>query len=157
MSPDDTIPIPKWQVEQSATTKPPGYTDDVRAASESEDELSFFIKLSSWKELAKKYNRNAVTPHAVPDDWKIVEGPRMWGELHRRALSVGGADSTWLQNFGASIPCGECRAHWTAAVIENPPQWDGYFEWTVFMHNAVNVRLGKPIVTVEEARSLWTS
>jgi hypothetical protein len=30
------------------------------------------------------------------------------------------------------------------------------FEWSVFLHNKVNDRLGKPVLSVEKAREVWS-
>jgi hypothetical protein len=39
---------------------------------------------------------------------------------------------------------------------ENPiPRNGGLFTWTVQLHNSVNEKLGKPIVSVQEAENIW--
>lgn len=86
-------------------------------------------------------------------------GPPLWAELHRRALTTnpGADDSAWLEQFARRLPCGECRQHWHDMVRRAPPVWAGYFRWTVDRHNEVNVRLGKPLLTLEQARALWSA
>ena len=86
------------------------------------------------------------------------DGPKLWAELHRRALShAGGDDSAWLEEFEKRIlgNC-VCRNQWRHDLVIEPPDFSNYFAWTVSQHNRVNARLGKPILTVEEARARWT-
>ena len=88
----------------------------------------------------------------------------LWKELHTRALSVesGKDDSSWLRSWAKKIPrftkgC-NCNEHWGKWVRANPPVFkntDTYFAWTVEAHNAVNTRLNKPLVTVEQAKLLY--
>ncbi len=84
--------------------------------------------------------------------------PAAWAELHRRALSVQGDDSVWLEDFGRRVigSC-HCRDQWRADLIIVPPDFAHYFTWTVEMHNRVNRRLGKPILTLEEAYRTWST
>ena len=85
----------------------------------------------------------------------------LWKELHKRALTFeGGNDYAYLQQFAKRIPrfqkgCA-CKEHWLAIVKTNPPKFGkDYFEWTTTVHNLINQRLGKPVLTVEEARKLY--
>jgi hypothetical protein len=43
--------------------------------------------------------------------------------------------------------------HFTDLIAENPlPECtDSMFEWSVFIHNLVNARLGKPVISEEQA------
>jgi muconolactone delta-isomerase len=85
-----------------------------------------------------------------------AEGPALWAEWHRRALARAGDDSGYLRSLAQRLPCGQCRADFVAILAAHPPRWDDYFAWTVEVHNDVNTRLGKPAVTVEAARILWS-
>ncbi len=88
----------------------------------------------------------------------FYNGAAVWEALHRRALSWGdgGDDSAWLvANVNARVPCGDCRAHWAKVLREIPVRWCDYFAWSVEAHNAVNARLGKPILTLDDARARW--
>lgn len=80
-----------------------------------------------------------------------------WPELHGRALERFGEDTAWLADFTARVGgnCA-CRKDWRAWIEVNPPDWADYFGWTVLAHNAVNKRLGKPEITVDQARVIWT-
>jgi hypothetical protein len=97
---------------------------------------------------------------AKPDLTKVRA---MWAELHRRAASTdpldADAERVWIDDFTKRVPCGECKQHWRMLLKEVPPDLssrDAYFAWGVTAHNAINVRLGKPQVSVDEARRLWT-
>ena len=81
----------------------------------------------------------------------------IWSDLHRRALTHEGDDSTWIADYTKRIigTC-QCRKQWDQDIAKLPPDFSRYFEWTVAIHNAVNARIGKPILTVEEARARWT-
>lgn len=82
-----------------------------------------------------------------------------WDELHRRALIIREDDTLWLMaDFTprvAHINCA-CRVNWSVWIKDNKPNWTNYFEWTVNAHNAVNIKLGKPIWTTEDASNKWS-
>lgn len=99
-------------------------------------------------------------------EW-TVQGPRMWAELHHWALGLRVASDAdraqarqWLNHFARRIPCGDCRRQWTRMVYDNPPPLDNpenAFAWTVRCHNAVNERLGKATLPLDDAFTKWTS
>ena len=45
----------------------------------------------------------------------------------------------------------------TEVLEATPPRLDDYFAWTVEAHYAVNRKLDKPEVSVEEARATWAA
>lgn len=90
--------------------------------------------------------------------FKIPEAPSTWPELHLRALKKEGQDdSVWLMMFGIRIQgnC-ECRKNWSEELKQLPPDFQNYFAWSVAAHNLVNKRLGKPEISLEQARETWT-
>ena len=89
---------------------------------------------------------------------KLPDGPELWATLHLHALQhQGGDDSEWLANFEKGLLSGcSCRSQWLADVSAHPPDFTRYFEWTVEQHNLVNKRLGKPVLTVEQALAIWS-
>lgn len=100
-----------------------------------------------------------------PASW----GPQLWSSLHYIALGYPDHPSSLdKQNYKAFfesldnvLPCHKCAQHYKATVEAMPiaPFLDSahrLFEWTVAVHNAVNQRLGKPQITVAEARGLYT-
>lgn len=89
-------------------------------------------------------------------------GPYFWGVLHLACL--GGIDPEALRAlvamFPAILPCPSCGAHFEQVLQENPlPETtdpDLLFRWSVHVHNIVNARLEKPIVSYEAALAEWT-
>lgn len=88
----------------------------------------------------------------------------LWNELHFHALNYNGTnDWSYLASFGNRIPrytrgC-KCQEHWSAWLRFNAPVFTPtaeYFAWTVKAHNAVNLKLGKPQMSVEEATKIYT-
>jgi hypothetical protein len=101
----------------------------------------------------------------APREALEVAGRRLWEELHRWALTFGGGPqeaARWLQEFAGRVPqagCG-CRTRWDTDIARYPPPLDRpeeLFEWTVVVHNLVNLKLGKSQVSLQEARDLWSS
>ncbi len=92
-------------------------------------------------------------------------GPAMWNELHLRALnwdySKNKDDMQFLRGFGHRLPKFEsgckCKSFYNKYLKSTPPNFAKYFEWTVNLHNAVNKKLGKPIISLETARGVWTT
>lgn len=81
-------------------------------------------------------------------------GPAKWAELHKLALS-GGLNAQSYKAWRSGLPnagC-SCRAHFNQIIDKNPMPLT--FEGTVWVHNEVNKRLGKPQMTVEQARDRW--
>lgn len=93
-----------------------------------------------------------------PKDW----GPSVWLTMHMFSLNFP-AMPTLDQQRGAEdffrgmvylIPCPPCAQHYKMALDKFPPpvhSGEALFEWTVMLHNKVNARLGKKVLTVEEA------
>ena len=93
-------------------------------------------------------------------------GPRGWAWLHALSISYPAAP-TKHERFAAfarvhafirSLPCDECTQHATAYVRRFPPDFSGSCglqTWAWRFHNAVNLRLGKPIVDAEAYRRLY--
>ena len=95
-------------------------------------------------------------------------GKYIWGAMHFTAL---GAPKTFDTSNASAyrifygqipyvIPCASCGEHLKDVYAANPIEHalssaDDLFKWTVDVHNSVNKRLGKPQVSVEEARAYW--
>jgi hypothetical protein len=95
----------------------------------------------------------------------LMEGARYWAELHLYSLRADkngipfGDMRYWLDDWIASLPfegC-PCEAHLKEWVALNSPMYGHFFLWGVMLHNAVNERIGKPIIGVAGARKLWES
>lgn len=95
--------------------------------------------------------------HEVPSI--LVDGPRFWAELHLYGVRHRGKNSTgWFNEWKESLPfdgC-PCKEHLDEWISENPPDWKEFFTWGIDLHNAVNLRIGKPTMDIENARLLWT-
>jgi hypothetical protein len=94
----------------------------------------------------------------------------LWRELHRRPFRLTAAsyrhpsfiaisERDFLKSFDQRIVCAGCRRHWREALNAIPlPDLRSavrYFAWTVRAHNQINQHLGKPIVSLREARKIW--
>jgi len=83
-----------------------------------------------------------------------------WKELHTRALTHDGSDdSAWLlRDFTPRIPRIQCTClgDWMRWLTVHPPRWSNYFAWTVEAHNAVNLRLNRPCISLSEALQRWS-
>jgi hypothetical protein len=61
------------------------------------------------------------------------------------------------------LPCAKCKEHMLQHLEKNPMDaalaggQTTLFAWSVQLHNAVNRSLGKPEMTVSDARKHWTS
>jgi len=96
--------------------------------------------------------------HNVPKkEW----GPRGWNWLHMVAISypsnptITDARATFrrIWNHAAGLPCPECKGHAVQYIINNPPDLKNTHAlqaWVWKFHNAVNVRLKKPVMSFED-------
>ena len=116
---------------------------------------------------AKNVQKNNKSESSTEEEKKLENaryGNMLWKELHNRALTFRGHnDSSFIVDFSEKIPqflsgC-KCNEFFNKYVLENPPNYspNRYFEWTVRCHNAVNHKLGKKLISVEEARRIHSS
>ena len=81
-----------------------------------------------------------------------------WIELHDGTVRDGLSLANWelkIPQYGCS--CKKFYAEWKA---ENAPDFtspEAFFAWGVRLHNAVNRKLGKPELTIDEAKKIWRS
>lgn len=102
------------------------------------------------------------TPKTPAESW----GSKLWGELHRWALTADLSDAyaqlAWLYRWSMQLPsvrC-ECLPHWMTLLSEDPPDFssnDWLFLWTVSVHNVVNRRLRKKSMGTVDARKRWAA
>jgi hypothetical protein len=88
--------------------------------------------------------------HIPPTKW----GPHFWTTLHIACLACADYKSLveFVEGYVYIIPCLSCRQHFEKVLEENPvPEAGDYFKWSVDVHNIVNVRLGKPEISYENA------
>ena len=84
-------------------------------------------------------------------------GPLVWAAIHTLARTVtskqrGAAFKQWLIDLAPVMPCSVCAAHWA----EIAPTFDAStpaeaVKWTIDVHNSVNERLGKPVLSYAQA------
>ena len=83
------------------------------------------------------------------------EGRACWTALHQCETP----SEEWLAVWEETIPkynCGGgCRKFYTSWKDNNPPRFEDFFAWSVELHNAVNVKLGKPTVELDESEKIW--
>lgn len=123
----------------------------------------FAQSFRDWQRMTPKQKAEAKQKAKFSSErWRREEGPKKWAELHQRSWTiktiVPGKETEWLEKFERTIPCGECKAHWHQVVVENPPDFsshEAYFRWTVDCHNLVNRSLGKPLMSYEDAETIW--
>lgn len=97
-----------------------------------------------------------------------IWGPHAWEFMHAASFAFP-PNPSWeeRQAYGMFyhqiakiLPCEECRAHFTATLTNMPPQTqsrDTLTKWLVDVHNAVNVRLGKPTVPYATVAAKYAS
>jgi hypothetical protein len=85
-------------------------------------------------------------------DKQLAEvGNRLWAELHSNVtLETLPIWETRIPNFGCA-----CRKFYREWKAQHPPPTKDFFAWTVELHNAVNDKLGKPQITLNEAIQIW--
>lgn len=93
-------------------------------------------------------------------------GPKMWFFLHTISFNYPLKPSKQDKNNIASflyslqpiIPCKTCRTHFKRNLAESPPKLDSrkkLSEWMIDLHNEINGRTGKKILTHSEAINIW--
>jgi hypothetical protein len=92
-------------------------------------------------------------------------GASLWRSVHAVAMGYperpSAADTAAYRRFytelHAVLPCQTCADHYKAYVSSNPitdrdiASAEALFAWTVRLHNDVNARLGKPVISLDEA------
>ena len=91
------------------------------------------------------------------DEW----GPSVWSEFHHFAVSPPSDRQAIVTFYTSTIPskiqCYACTEKYTRLLIKFPIPEDTVelFEWTVHIHNVVNLMLRKPLMSIDEARALY--
>jgi hypothetical protein len=86
---------------------------------------------------------------------RAKQGQFAWSLLH----NYKGCDPQWFELWVYFIPsqC-DCRDGFQHILKDLPPDFlspEDFFAWGVALHNAVNAKLGKPQITLDEAYSIW--
>ena len=112
-------------------------------------------------DIAKKLlppKANGVSHSKPSRSSSIVFSPLVnpWIALHNGSI----VDAAGLSEWEKTIPhygCA-CRHFYQGYKADNPPDFstpEAFFRWGVDLHNAVNRKLGKAELTIEEALSIW--
>jgi hypothetical protein len=90
-------------------------------------------------------------------------GPGMWVLLHNIAYDIAYVSKQsndiyiYILNVTAKThPCEICRTHMAEYLSKNPiTNSTNVFEYMINFHNAVNIRLNKPIMSIQDALDLY--
>ena len=79
----------------------------------------------------------------LQQDIKIIKFHALWNLIHDQE----NATPWWFKTWVEKIPQNDCGCPiWLLKyIVTNPPRYDDWYNWTVELHNAVNIKLGKPI------------
>lgn len=94
------------------------------------------------------------TPDGYAPQIHIEQSIQCWAKIH----SYTGCEKDWLEEWEKTIPCGVCAAGYAEFKQENPPDFsspEALWLWGVGLHNWINTKLLKPVVSIEEARRIW--
>ena len=82
-----------------------------------------------------------------------VWGPPLWKEIHLKSLTYSTDEfRVFLDSVPGRIPCEKCRRHYNAYRAEHPIHNNtNVLMWGIRFHNAVNLRLGKPVIPAPKA------
>lgn len=87
---------------------------------------------------------------------QVVQHGNPWTPIHDGTVK----DETTFAEWELGIPqygC-QCRRDYAEYKANNPPSFESaesIWLWGVDLHNYVNSKLGKPEVTIKEARKIW--
>ena len=88
--------------------------------------------------------------------FQFVYRSNPWTPLHNGTV----VDALSLANWELQIPhygC-QCKKDYAIYKAENPPDFsspEALWLWGFNLHNWVNAKLGKPELTIDEARKIW--
>jgi hypothetical protein len=110
---------------------------------------------SGWFAQTPKLQNQEMQPgiHLQSQVYSPVKSYRdHWQEWH----TVRFPNKDWLDSWLSRIPkgCG-CVEDFVNWVKANPPEFQDWFPYSVRGHNFVNAKIGKPLTSVDSARSLW--
>ena len=110
-------------------------------------------KKLSGRNLVSSGQRSVVTFAS----FQFVYHGNPWTPLHNGTV----VDALSLANWELQIPqygC-QCKKDYATYKAENPPDYstsESLWLWGVALHNWVNRKLGKPEITIEDARKIWS-
>jgi hypothetical protein len=86
-------------------------------------------------------------------------GPYFWGAFHLACLANVDKEAlkTFIETYQMVLPCFGCRMHFSQLLAEYPFPETDQFRWSVDIHNIVNQRIDKPVMSYEDALAHWLS
>ncbi len=105
--------------------------------------------------------REQKPPKSHTFHWKAPEQlpsnrNNVFHDLWREAHTKQDATAEWYADWLNRIPCSVCKTSLKAILEElGPPDYTDWFAYSVRLHNAVNRKLQKPELTLDEARAIW--
>jgi len=97
--------------------------------------------------IVKRVERQTPTAQLAPNFHVL------WREIHTNP----DATQEWWDGIVKKVSsyfC-SCGDFLKTYVTTNPPRFDDWFRWTWELHNAVNHKLNKPNITLDEAKAIW--
>lgn len=105
---------------------------------------------------------------ALNDPAFSASGPACWGPLQWMALhqfargyprsnpspAQRAAVQSYVTALSSVMPCPRCASHWqqiAPTVVDALDDRKALLKWTIDVHNSVNARLGKPVLTYGQA------
>ena len=92
----------------------------------------------------------------------LRDGPRYWAELHLFSLRNRNCEDrafieSWFKNWADSIPWNgcPCQQHFEDYCKQFPPDFSDLWKWGIGIHNDVNLRNGKSVLSLSDAENLW--
>lgn len=129
-----------------------------------------FIRPVSQPPVVESDKDKQITPEGLKTSDPRVWGPHLWKYMHCAAANYPDNPSdkqiddmkTWLKTLTVTIPCQACRHHYGNYIQKYGPNLDeicsskdNLFKFIVDIHNKVNERNNKPIVSLEEAKEMY--
>ena len=124
------------------------------------DKVTIFLKTQTNSSLTCNCKSNTVK---VKKYWNTV-----WYILHiitymypnNPTLFSQKRITRFFNNFSMKISCNECRKHYIKYIENNPilnipNNKNSYIKWLIDLHNDVNIRLNKQIITYEIANRMY--
>ena len=95
-------------------------------------------------------------------------GPLLWLELHNRSFNYPEnptvrqslEEAHFFRTLDQKIPCKVCRGHYRSYLSKHPVQYhvdsrENISNWVVNLHNEINIRTNKDIVSFDEAKEMY--
>ena len=97
-----------------------------------------------------------------------IWGPPLWYEMHMKTFRYPVRPSLrdklyiiqYFKEFENTLPCEKCRVHYKNYLLSRPIHYyvdtrEDLVRWLIDLHNQVNARNGKRILSYDEAKSIY--